>query len=621
MRPARKHAPDRNWSEAMGRAQLMEPCSMAAPGIRAELFRAAMTYKMYRIYSISLLGLVLGLGGCRQGDEDAEPRDSAGAKGSESSTSQGDPSAPTDPQNPGDDTSGPKQESCDQQGLRLGVSSLRRLTPEQYTNSVQELFAPAQIEAPSLQGSAFAFGFSNFASQQVPSALVIQEFQRAALQVTTQALPEIESWTQCAATSQTQTCGEAFLERFLARAFRRPVDAVTLKPYLDFFRAKFLEHGFEVAISLSVQAVLQAPEFLYHIEKGTAVGDQGLEKLDDYSVASRLSYLIWNSLPDAALLDAASRGELSSAPQVAAQAKRMLADARASSMIRSFFSQWLDVHKLDTTSLDPVTYPSFNAQTPDLLREGLLRRVEHVVFSGQGTLKELLVDRHAWVSPELAQIYGVSHPGGETWQRVQLPQAQRAGLLTDAAWLASRAHAIHPSPVQRGIFVLERMLCEPSYPPPADADTTPPKADPQVANTNRQRYIQHVLDPACAGCHEPIDGIGMGFEHYDALGRWRDTDNGIEVDASGTLLKTAQQGPFDGALELSSRLSESSQVQTCVALQLFRYAMGRDRAEQDACQIDALQAAFVQSEGHLLGYIEALTASEAFRFRKVDTTP
>lgn len=632
-----KHAKDRSMSVSLSARCAQRPRGPSSTWPRPgrgpticpenlqidELRFAEMSPKMRRSFLVSIAGVMFCLSACKSDDGDGQAQGSSGQSASSDAAPPAaeDSTAQQDPQDSPGETRPSADSSCAPGVLRLGHSSLRRLTPLQYENSVKALLEPADLEVPELQASLTAFGFSNFAAQQVPSALVIQQFQRAALEVTRQALPQISVWTRCDAGQHTQACGVAFLEPFVSRAFRRPMSAESTAPYLDFFRSQFAEHGFEIAVSLTVQAILQAPEFLYHLEQGSGSPTDGIEKLDDHSIAARLSFLIWNSLPDQVLIEAAQRGELATAQQVRAQARRMLADDRAKSTIRSFFEQWLDLHKLDTTSLDPATYPTFTPQTPQRLREGLLRRVEHVVFSGEGTLDELLLGREAWVTPELAAIYGVSHPGQATWELVELPGKQRAGLLTDAAWLASRAHAVHPSPVQRGVFVLERMLCEPPYPPPADADTTPPKADPQTATTNRERYIQHVLDPACAGCHKPIDGIGMGFEHYDALGRWRDQDNGIAVDASGELFDIDQAGTFDGALELSSRLSASTEVQSCVATQLFRYSMGRDASEQDACQLEDMRLLFSQSRGHFIRFIETLTASDAFRYRKLDTTP
>lgn len=514
---------------------------------------------------------------------------------------------------------------CAQAPLSLASTPLRRLTPAQYNATVNALFAPTRIDAQPLQDSPETFGFTNFGAQQQPSALVIQQFQQGALRVSAQAMSEVERWSGCPSDGgpQASSCGERFLRQFIPRAFRRPQNEAALEPYLSHFRTQLAASNFQVALSLTIQALLQAPSFLYFIEESTPNDEskiEKIEKLDSFSLASRLSYFIWDNMPDQALWEAAQRGELSSPEQIASQARRMLADPKARPAMVRFFQQWLDAKRIDRISLDTATYPSYRPRFNAAFREALDRRIEHAIFDGPGTLASLLTQPQAWVNADLAPLYGVDNVTGNGWKLVDLPSDQRAGLLTDAGWLASRSHAVHPSPVARGVFVLERMLCRPSYPPPADTDTTPPQPDPNAPKTNRQRYEQHVLDPTCAGCHKPIDGIGMGFEHYDAFGRWREQDNGFPVDASGLLVGTKDR-PFRGALELSQILSQDPEVQRCVSRQLFRYAMARDPKEPDQCNLEALDTRFIASQMNFIDQMVSIVSSPAFRYRRVGSTP
>jgi hypothetical protein len=203
------------------------------------------------------------------------------------------------------------------------------------------------------------------------------------------------------------------------------------------------------------------------------------------------------------------------------------------------------------------------------------------------------------------------------WQAVSLPEGERAGLLTRAAFLTRNANPIHPSPVKRGVFVFDRLLCAPLPDPPADVNTDPPEPVDGQPQTNRDRYEAHESDPSCFGCHERIDGIGFGFEGYDSIGRFRTTDNGFPVDDTSALVETDVDGPFDGAVELSERLAESAQVERCLVTQWFRFAYGRLETGQDVEAIDRLHQAFVASGRDIRELIVTIATSEDFRMRTV----
>jgi hypothetical protein len=191
--------------------------------------------------------------------------------------------------------------------------------------------------------------------------------------------------------------------------------------------------------------------------------------------------------------------------------------------------------------------------------------------------------------------------------------------LTSSGFLASTSHAVNPSPVQRGVFVLERLLCAPTPAPPANVDTNPPQGGEDQPQTNRERYAEHSSNPTCAGCHTMIDGIGFGFEHYDSMGVWRDEDGGRPVDATGQLVAGSDvDGPFDGAVELAHRLADSDTVRDCVATQWFRYSLGRNVEGEDACTEASLKADFAQSGGDVRELLVAIARSDAFRYRRKD---
>ena len=516
-------------------------------------------------------------------------------------------------------------EACLEEVFTPGPTALRRMTDTQYNNTVQDLFSGIEIPPQTILADPETHGFENFAEAQHASALLVEQYQKAALEVTEVAMWQSDSFLPCSVDGGGDPvgCGSAFLADFAQRAFRRPVDASTLGVYTTLFEQQLGEHNFNVAIQLAMQAILQAPEFLYFFEfEGSPLeANQDIVALDDYALASRLSYFLWDSMPDEALFAAAQAGQLSTVEGIETQARRMLGEAAARRAVVNFHRQWLDYDRIETINLDPATYPEYYWELNEELKEGLSRRIEHVIFDGSSTLNELLTSPDAWVNESLAGIYGVEAPSAGSWELRQLPAEERAGLLTDAGWLASRAHAVHPSPVQRGVFVLERLICSPPPPPPPDVDTNPPNDDQAQAQTNRERYEQHKTDEVCAACHTAIDGIGMGFEHYDSLGRWRDLDNGFEVDASGELLGTEVNGPFDGAIELAALLGQSQTVRDCVTTQYFQYALGRNEADEDSCALEALQTSFSESEGNIQELLVSIVTSDAFRHRPAEVSP
>ncbi len=278
-------------------------------------------------------------------------------------------------------------------------------------------------------------------------------------------------------------------------------------------------------------------------------------------------------------------------------------------MVVDIHRQWLGFDGVEGLNKDADAYPEWDEGLRAAIREETERFVETTVFDGPGTLRALLTSTRTWVNPALAELYGVAAPAD--WAQVELDPAQRAGVLTQASFLATRAHAIHPSPVLRGVFVFDRLLCAPLPPPPPGVDTTPP-AGGDEPKTNRQRYLDHEA-PGCAECHERIDGIGFTMEHYDAIGRWRDDDGGLPVDATGSVSGTA----VDGAVELAGALADSAEVRRCYVTQWFRAAFGRGEAAGDSPTLDALDDGF-SSDQDIRELLVSITTREEFAYRYVE---
>jgi hypothetical protein len=220
------------------------------------------------------------------------------------------------------------------------------------------------------------------------------------------------------------------------------------------------------------------------------------------------------------------------------------------------------------------------------------------------------------MNADVAAYYGVSGgPSGSSFARVDLDPSQRAGLLTQPSVLAVNAHADQTSPVHRGKFVRERLLCEPISPPPPNVKAVPPPVDPNA--TTRDRFIQHSNDPYCSSCHHLMDPIGFGFEHYDSIGLWRDQDHALPIDATGMVSDSKDtNGAFNGAVELAQRLSGSEEVRACVVTQWFNYAHGRPSTNEDSCSMGQLKTAFADAKYDIKELLVALTQTDAFLYRK-----
>ena len=262
-----------------------------------------------------------------------------------------------------------------------------------------------------------------------------------------------------------------------------------------------------------------------------------------------------------------------------------------------------------------MLFPEWNDDVRASLADEFKRFVGYVYSKdGSGSLDELLTSNTTFANASVAQLYGVSI-SGDDWQMVTLPKDQRAGILTRGAFLASRAHSTNGSPPLRGVAVLDEFLCDRPGPPPANANTSTPTNDSAMPKTNRQLFEQRTKPAECQACHARINGIGYGLEAYDSTGRFRDKDNGLPIDASGTLMDTDVDGDYDGAIELSNKLAASEQVHYCAVRNWYRYAYARDEASGDWCKLDSLYDALQQGDGDIREMLVKLVSSYEFLHR------
>ena len=497
------------------------------------------------------------------------------------------------------------------------ASPLRRLTRGEYNNTVRDLLGDRTAPADRFPPDEVSGGFSNNAAVLGVSPLLAEKYQEAAEALAAVAVKDLPALVGCEfAGAAEEPCARQFVQRFGRRAYRRPLAASETDRLMALYQAGRAGGSFAEGIEVVLRAVLQAPAFLYRIEgrPGTARGGNApLAPLDGYEVATRLSYFLWGTTPDDTLLAAAERNALQTADQIEAAARRMLADPRARPVVAEFHRQWLGLTALDRLAKDAGVYPEFDDELRAGMRAETAAFVEAAYFGSERTLATLLAGDRGFVTPALARLYGVPAPPGTGPQPAALPRDQRAGLLTQAGFLAVHALPDQSSPVHRGKLVREQVLCQPMPPQPPGLMVSPPEVDPR--RPTRERFAQHAADPQCATCHQLMDPIGFGFERYDGIGRFRTSDGGRAVDDSGEV--TAADGSgfrFQGARELGERLAASPVVEQCLATQWYRFAFGRLEGPGDDCSLRELRAAF--AAGRDLGeLLVALTRTEAFRHR------
>ena len=491
--------------------------------------------------------------------------------------------------------------------------ALRRLSVVEYENTVRDVLFGLELDgAPELPADVREHGFENVAAQLSAPPLLVERQEIVATLAAEAAMTDpatraqvltCGSWDTAAAQD---ACTDAFLSTFGRRAFRRPLTADERADFTAFIREVTGRIDYEAAIELAIAALMQSPQFIYRVETGR----DGVASA--YDLASRLSYFLWQSMPDDVLLAAAEAGELSTPEELEAQARRMLDMPAARAAMIDFHRQWLDFDRVLGEPKNPAQFPAWSDGLRAAIREEADRFVGSVVFDRDPSVRALLTDRTAWVNDELAAHYGLDPVSG--WTEVQLPEDERAGILTRAAFLAGRAHETNGSPVLRGAFVIDRLLCRELGSPPDDADTSPVVPDPADGpQTNRMLFEERTSPPQCQGCHSQIDGIGYGFEAYDSTGAFRTTDNGLPVDATGVLLGTDVDGPYDGAIEISERLAESSVVERCVAQSWVRYSLGRATERADECLLDRAREALERSGGDLRELMVSIVTSPEFR--------
>jgi Protein of unknown function (DUF1592)/Protein of unknown function (DUF1588)/Protein of unknown function (DUF1595)/Protein of unknown function (DUF1585)/Protein of unknown function (DUF1587) len=493
------------------------------------------------------------------------------------------------------------------------TTPLQRLTRRQYRNSVNDVFAIA-FDSSTIAGDEKVGSFS--ANTVAPlSELSVEQYMDAAESVAKLALDKLPMLISCDFGKDESGCASTFIAQVGRRLYRRPLIAEESARYVGLFQACLSGSDYRDALRVVTQTMLQSPNFLYRLELSDAPQGSGdVVQLGPYELASRLAFFLTASAPDDALLDAARDGKLDDASGLAEEASRLLDDVRSNAAIEAFHFEWLELDDLAQLEKDATVYPGFDDSFRQAMHDETAHFVDYVIRDGDAKLDSLLTAPYSFPSGPLLGLYGVT--SSDASKPVQLDAGQRAGLLTQPAFLSVHAHANQTGPVQRGKFVIRNMLCEALPDPPPNVNTTPP--DPSPTATTRERLAEHESNASCSGCHVRMDGIGLGFERYDGIGRYRTTEAGQTIDESGKLVGTRDlDGPFVGPVDLAKKLASSSEVAECVTLQWFRFALGRLEGDQDACSLLKLKSQFSASGRDVKALMKQVVSSDAFRTKRV----
>ena len=492
---------------------------------------------------------------------------------------------------------------CRLDGPHAGAAPLRRLTDTQFANTIAAALG-VQVPPASRPSSVSSDGFHTFAVNNVVSAPTVESLQFTAEEVAAQV--DLAQRLQCAPNEREATCVSRFLVGTAESLFRRPPTAAEVETI-----ALLGETGLPLqdAARFGLEVLLQSPQFLYLDPDAEDLAPGASRPASPATLAARIAFFLTNAPPPRDLRAQALAGQLETRDEAHAAALSLLNSPAVIEVIARFHREWLHLDGLDRIVKDPERYPAWNAELVEALRTEVDLFTTEVVWSGDARFETLMTDTHTWLTPELAEIYGVEAPG-PGFRRVDLGP-QRPGVLTRAAFLAAHAYSATSSPVRRGAYVLEQLLCESLSPPPGVNMDLP--EGPAAAESVRERLVQHWTDPTCATCHNRIDPIGLSFEHFGAAGEWREVyENGQVVEAAGALADPEVE--FDDALSLLPALATSPRVQGCYVQRWYEYAVGRAALPEDRCTIELLTRRFEESGGDLRALLADVASTDAFLF-------
>ena len=513
---------------------------------------------------------------------------------------------------------------ADQEPATTGGDALvRRLTPEQYRQIVLNVFGPGlkiggRFEPDIRENGLMAVGSSHVSV----TASGLEQYDGMARTIAAQVVDERHRATlvpckPASAAEPDDACAGQFISKVGLLLYRRPLtqDELQTRVRVAAQSAKALK-GFYPGLATSLADMLVSPQFLFRREVAEADPNHpGQFRLDAYSKASQLSFLMWNTTPDSALLAAAQSGELNTDKGLARQVDRLLSSPRLDAGVRAFFVDMLGFDEFPTLSKDAAIYPKFTSQVSQDAQEQTLRTIVDHLVTRQGDYRDLFITRKTFLTPLLGSLYSVpvvkttpnASPG--TWVPYEYPEGDpRAGLLTQASFVALHSHPGRSSPTIRGKALREVILCQKVPDPPANVNFTVVQdtANPQY-KTARARVTAHRTDPVCAGCHKLIDPMGLALENFDSAGGFRASENGAPIDASGEL----DGVKFADAVGLGKAVHDNTATSSCLVSRLYSYAAGRVPSKGETEWMRYLEKSFAADGYKFGGLMRRIATSEA----------
>lgn len=539
---------------------------------------------------------------------------------------------------------------------RPGRVTIRRLNRAEYNNTIRDLMGIDFQPAADFPSDDVGHGFDNIADVLSMSPILLEKYLAAAETIVEQAFenPEARAKIERFSAQVREERREALeknVKAFAERAFRRPVSGEEVERVLalvDAVRGSGSERErrgrgdgpragdqqreagqrrlSNESLQLACTAILTSPHFLFRIEQDAQQESEGdlpngelaageavsVRSLNDYEIATRLSYFLWSSMPDEKLFDLAAKGELRQAPTLHAQVDRMLADPKARALVDNFAGQWLQLRDVANLSPDPGRYPGFDEE----LRAAMLQETElffEAIVREDRSVLEFLNADFSYVNERLARHYGIADVQGQEFRRVALP-AQRRGVLTHGSILLLTSNPTRTSPVKRGQWILDNFLGESPPPPPPGIEEL--EDDDETLGSLRERMEQHRANPSCAVCHRQMDALGFGLENFDAIGAWRETDGRFAIDPAGELPGNQR---FSGPAELMQVLAEQKQEAFTrrLAEKLLTYGLGRGLGPYDRCAVNAILDQAAAEQFRVSALVKAIVTSEPFLFREL----
>jgi len=495
------------------------------------------------------------------------------------------------------------------------VVSMRRLTEQEYRNSiadifgkdivVQGVFEPGKrigglIEASAAILSITPVGFDSYS--KMADSIAVQATSE-------KARGRLVSCKPAAATQPDDACAGQFFGHYGLMLFRRPLTGDELQSRVKLARNMTKASGdFYTGLRYGLASLLQSSNFLFRVEAAVPVSAKEY-RLDAYSRAARLSYLMWDTTPDAELLKAAETNQLSTPAGLAGQVDRLMASPRLDTGMRAFFSDMLQLDTFDNVSKDSLLYPKWSVALAAAAREETLRTTIDLSLHDNGDMRDLMTTPKTYINRNLAAIYGVPFNFDGDWVPLAFaPEDGRSGIVTQISTLSMFSHPGRSSPTERGVALMDIFLCEPTPTPPNNVDFSIVNNTDGPLKTVRERLMAHASNSVCASCHTHSDPIGLSLEGFDTIGRRRSTENGQAIDVSATI----QGKSFVGAQGLGRFLHDNPRYPACVARKLYSYAKGVDSQDVEPQDFKAANKAFSASGYRMRSLLRSMTESEDF---------